>query len=87
LLHVITHDIHSAYLTDTKLDKCPHQCNISNKNFPRFFSIRIINLKAGSKVTERPREDAVDISTNELQTQIHTAIQLITIIPRLQDSK
>jgi len=30
-----------------------------------------MNLKAGSKVTERPAEDATDVSTNKLQHQIY----------------
>jgi len=48
--------------------KASYLCNISNKNFTWLFSTRIINLKAGSKVTERPTEDAMNVSTDKLHT-------------------
>jgi len=51
----------------TKLGKATYVCNISYKSFAWFLSIGIIHLKAGAKVTERPTEDAMDVSTNKLQ--------------------
>jgi len=79
--------VNAAILTLVKAGKAPYFCNISNENFPWFLSICIINLKAGSEVTERPAEDSMDISANELQHETSISQQSMLLFPRLKINK
>lgn len=60
-----------------KSSKDPYFCNISDKNITRLLSIRVINLKARSKVTEGVTEDTTDISTDKLQHKAYNTISVL----------
>lgn len=46
-------------------------CDTLNEDFLRFFSTWVRYIKMVSKITEYATEHSIDISTNELEMEIH----------------